>query len=63
MEHLATNTYVKSVSEKGITFTDEFKRHFIAENEKGRLPRDIFEACGFDIDVIGISRVRSAGKR
>ena len=28
--------YVKSVSEKEITYTDEFKRHFMAENEKGK---------------------------
>lgn len=38
---------------KGITYTDEFKRLFIAENEKGKFPRDIFAECGFDIDIIG----------
>ncbi|MGM7723610.1 HTH domain-containing protein, partial [Metabacillus sp. Hm71] len=40
---LSANKYVKSVSSKGITYTDEFKRIFIDENEKGKLPRDIFE--------------------
>ncbi|HWK24265.1 MAG TPA: HTH domain-containing protein, partial [Ureibacillus sp.] len=40
---LKENPYVKSVSEKAITYTDEFKRHFIAENENGKLPREIFE--------------------
>lgn len=44
---LSKNKYVKKVSEKGITYTDEFKRLFIAENEKGRFPRDIFVECGF----------------
>ena len=56
MKQLAANPYVKSVSEKGITYTDEFKRHFIAENEKGMFPREIFEACGFNIEIIGVSR-------
>lgn len=63
MKQIAANVYVKSVSEKGITYTDEFKRLFITENEKGKLPRQIFVDCGFDIDIIGIDRVRSAGKR
>ena len=27
---------------------------FITENEKGNLPRDIFEECGFDVEVLGI---------
>ncbi|CUU45725.1 hypothetical protein BCD96_000150 [Clostridium beijerinckii] len=51
---LSKNKYVKRVSEKGITYTDEFKRLFIAENEKGKFPREIFEECGFDINIIGL---------
>ncbi|MFF3025161.1 HTH domain-containing protein, partial [Gottfriedia sp. NPDC057948] len=54
---LSKNQYVKSVSTKGITYTDEFKRIFISENKKGKLPRQIFEECGFDIEVIGMNRV------
>jgi transposase len=60
---LSNNPYVKSVSPKGITYTDDFKRIFIAENEKGKLPREIFEECGFDIDIIGIQRVKASGNR
>lgn len=60
---LSRNPYVKSVTSKGITYTDEFKRIFITENEKGKLPREIFAECGFDIDILGINRVKSAGKR
>lgn len=60
---LSKNPYVKSVSTKGITYTDEFRHHFIAENEKGKLPRTIFEESGFDVDIIGIERVKSSGKR
>lgn len=60
---LSTNKYVKHVSAKGITYTDEFKQIFIIENEKGKFPRVVFEECGFDIDILGMERVRSAGKR
>jgi hypothetical protein len=60
---LSNNPNVKSVSSKGITYTDEFKRHFMKENEQGKFPRQIFEECGFDIDVIGMKRVESSGKR
>lgn len=60
---LSNNQYVKSVSTKGVTYTDEFKRIFIAENENGKLPRHIFEENGFDIEVIGIVRVQRATSR
>ena len=60
---LSTNKFVKSVSSKGITYTDEFKHLFIAEKEKGKLAREIFEKCGFDMDMLGIYRVRSASRR
>lgn len=63
IEILASNKYVKRVSAKGITYTDEFKRIFISENEKGKFPRIIFEDCGFNIDILGMNRVESSGKR
>lgn len=62
-EILARNQYVKKVSTKAITYTDEFKRIFIAENDKGKFPREIFEEHGFDINILGMERVNSAGKR
>jgi hypothetical protein len=60
---LSKNKYVKSNSEKGITYTDEFKRLVVAENEKGKPARLIFEECGFDVEVVGMTRVKSALKR
>lgn len=63
IELLTINPYVKSVSSKSITYTDEFKRIFIAESKKGKLPRLIFEENGFDIDIIGIVRVQRAASR
>lgn len=63
MEILSSNNYVKHVSAKGITYTDEFKRLFIAENEKGKVSTVIFRECGFDIDILGLDRVKSCGRR
>lgn len=63
VETLSKNIYVKKVSNKGITYTDEFKRLFIEENNKGKIPREIFIECGFDIDVLGMHRIHSSGKR
>lgn len=63
IKQLTNNPYVKSVSSKGITYTDAFKKLFITENKKGMLPREIFEECGFDVNVIGRQRVKSSGNR
>ena len=61
--NLSNNKYVKTVSEKGITYTDEFKTLFIAEHINGKIPVKIFEDAGFDIDMIGNNRIWSASKR
>lgn len=60
---LSDNPHVRSVSPKGITYTEDFKHIFIAENEKRKSPRQIFEENGFEIEIIGMARVRSSGKR
>ena len=60
---LRKHPYVKAVSEKGITYSDEFKAIAIREYEEGKSSRDIFEDAGFDIDIVGIQRAKSALKR
>lgn len=60
---LRKNKYVKNVSEKSVTYTDEFKLHFISEYQKGLPNSVIFKEAGFDIDVIGNSRIKDASKR
>lgn len=63
IEELSKNEYVKNISSKGITYTDEFKRIFITENEKGKLPSMIFQEYGLDIEILGKDRIWSASKR
>ena len=60
---LSKNPYIQSISSKSITYTEEFKHIFIKEYEKGMFSREIFEKYGFDIDIIGIKRVKSSSER
>ena len=60
---LTNNRYVKKVSEKGITYTDDFKALFIAKYINGKIPVKIFEDAGFDVEMIGNDRIWSASKR
>lgn len=60
---LKGNPHVQAVSDKAITYSDAFKRLFLTENEKGKVPRTIFEEAGLDIEIIGLKRIQSAGKR
>ncbi|SFN29955.1 hypothetical protein SAMN05421832_1441 [Psychrobacillus psychrodurans] len=62
-KELKKNPYVKAVSNKAITYTDEFKRLFITENEFGKFPREIFEDAGFDIEMMGMTRIHKAAAR
>ena len=62
-EKMSKNRYVLRVSDKAITYADEFKQLFIDQYMTGKSPREIFEACGFDVSVIGMKRVeQSAGR-
>lgn len=60
IEILKQNTYVKQVTPKGITYTDEMKQFSIAESEKGLMSTEIFRKAGFSISMIGNKRARNA---
>jgi len=60
---LNRNINVLRVSEKSITYTDEFKRHFIEEYLAGKLPRIIFEEAGFDLNMLGYRRAEQSACR
>lgn len=62
-EQMSKNRYVRNVSDKVITYKDEFKQLFIDAYMTGKTPRAIFEANGFDIDIIGIKRVEQCADR
>ncbi|WP_110926264.1 IS3 family transposase [Bacillus massiliglaciei] len=60
---LQQNPNVQRVSEKAITYTDTFKNRFMDEYLSGKLPRQIFMENGFNIEIIGQSRIEQAACR
>lgn len=63
IKKLLDNPYVEAVTSSIITYTDEFKRIFIAQDRDGKLPREIFRENGFDVDLIGGARIKKAAYR
>ncbi len=63
IELLNENPYVVKVSEKSITYSDEFKRLFIEEYLKGKTPKIIFNDAGFDTQILGQRRYEQAAAR
>nr|WP_268051881.1 hypothetical protein [Clostridium ganghwense] len=39
-----------------------FKRIFIKKNQSGKFPKEIFEECGLNIEILGINRIRASDK-
>lgn len=62
-ERLSKNPHVLRVSEKSITYADEFKRLFIDQYLLGRTPREIFEENGLDVEMLGMKRVEQCADR
>ena len=60
---LSKNKNTSKVSTKAITYSLEFKEKFVEEYAKGKLPRLIFEENGFNVEIIGIERVKTAAGR
>lgn len=53
IELLSSNKYVVNVSEKAITYSEEFKLIFLSEMNNGLTPKLIFEKYGFSYNVLG----------
>lgn len=62
-KQLANNRYVKKVSDKAITYAYEFKQLFIDQYMLGKTPREIFETNGFDVEILGMKRVKTSTER
>lgn len=63
IKKLEKNINVKTVSNKAITYTDDFKNEFIVKSNKGIFPRQIFEEAGLGIDILGLNRIKQAAGR
>ena len=62
-EKLRSNPYVKHVSEKAITYTEEFREEFYIRYQENPLPSKILVEMGFDLHVLGKSRIYNISKR
>lgn len=49
---LKKNPYITKISEKSITYSEEFNRLFIEEYLKGKTPKVIFTEFGFDVEIL-----------
>ena len=61
---LSKNPYVKNVTERGITYTKEFKELFVKEYKTGIYsPVMIFEKYGLSKEILGYKRIECCSSR
>lgn len=60
---LRKNTYVKNVSSKSITYTEEFREFFVNMYNLSKKPTEIFIIARFDPKMLGHQRIKQASKR
>lgn len=48
------------MSEKAITYHDEFKRLLVLQLNEGKTPRMVFEQVRFNVEMIGMKRIEAA---
>lgn len=64
VEKLKKNKYIKNITNKGITYSDEFKYKLVQEIEDyKKFPQDIFRECDIDPEIIGGARIRNSAYR
>lgn len=59
LKELAKNPYIKKVSEKAITYTQEFKERFAREYNSGKTPSKILDDMGINSRILGKRRKNS----
>ena len=60
---LKENKFVKKVSEKGITYTEECRREYTNLISTGMSKKEAFRKLGFDPELLGYNRINSFYKR
>ena len=64
VKKLSKNKWIKNITNKGITYTDEFKYKLVKECENyKKFPQDIFKECNIDPEIVGESRIRNCAHR
>ena len=64
VKKLMKNKWIKNVSNRAITYTDEFKIKLVKEKENyKKFPREIFKECEIDPEIVGNRRIEIAAYR
>lgn len=64
IQKLSKNKWIKNITSKGITYTDDFKIKLVKECEDyKKFPRNVFEECGIHPEIVGDTRIYSCAKR
>ena len=61
VKKLSKNKWIKNITNKAITYTDEFKYKLVKECEDyKKIPQDVFRECGIDPEIVGQRRYEQA---
>ena len=64
VKKLSKNKWIKRITKKGITYTDEFKYKLVKECEDyKKFPQDVFKECDIDPDIVGERRISNSAHR
>ena len=64
VKKLSKNKWIKNVTNKGITYTNEFKYKLVKECENyKKFPQEVFRECGIDSEIVGKGRIEASAHR
>lgn len=64
VKKLSKNKWIKRITNKGITYTDEFKYKLVKECENyKKFPQDVFRECAIDPEIVGKKRIEQSAYR
>lgn len=64
VKKLSKNKWIKNITNKEITYTDEFKYKLVKECENyKKFPQDVFRECGINPDIVGERRISNSAYR
>ena len=64
VKKLSKNKWIKNITNKGITYTNEFKHKLVKECENyKKFPQEVFRECEIDPEIVGKRRIESSAYR
>ncbi len=64
VKNLSKNKWIKNITNKGITYTKEFKHKLVKECENyKRFPQEVFRECGINPEIVGKRRIEASAYR